>query len=184
MEAVPQVEATPAVRREPVVRESIGFRAGFRTKVDPAAAALRIEEIRRRLVAELKAFTPHHVLDDARDPDSPLHNHFEWDDTTAAEQHRLQQARTLINGLRIIRIEEKGRTFVPIYTSVQPTATAERQFVLVEEAVENPQTRKQLLRDAIERLYTASCRMRETGLHELQTVFDAIDDAREQLNDA
>lgn len=32
----------------------------------------------------------------ARDPKTSLHNRFEWDDTKAAQQHRLWQARELI----------------------------------------------------------------------------------------
>ncbi len=36
------------------------------------------------------------IIERARDPQSPLHDIFEWDDTTAAIEHRLLQARQLI----------------------------------------------------------------------------------------
>ncbi len=42
-------------------------------------------------------FTPELVVDDAISKSSPFHTYFEWDDTKAGEQHRLQQARNLIN---------------------------------------------------------------------------------------
>lgn len=42
------------------------------------------------------------VVNEARDPDSPLHRYFEWDDTKAAHAHRLDQARQLIASIEII----------------------------------------------------------------------------------
>jgi hypothetical protein len=44
---------------------------------------------------------PAEVVSDARDPASPLHAQFEWDDSKAAEAHRLSQARTLIRSVKI-----------------------------------------------------------------------------------
>lgn len=49
-----------------------------------------------------------HVLDAARDPSSPLHPKFEWDDTVAAEAHRLEQARQLIAHYRQVKIDREG----------------------------------------------------------------------------
>jgi len=39
---------------------------------------------------------PAQVVEAARDADSPLHDHFEWDDTDAAEKYRIDQARYLL----------------------------------------------------------------------------------------
>lgn len=39
---------------------------------------------------------PVSVVDAARAPESPLHSQFQWDDSVAAHQHRLFQARQLI----------------------------------------------------------------------------------------
>lgn len=36
------------------------------------------------------------VVERARHPESPLHSQFEWDDSKAAAEHRLEQARRLI----------------------------------------------------------------------------------------
>ena len=57
------------------------------------------------------------VLQEARDKDSLLHRHFEWDDTEAAEQYRRQQARALIQRCRIQLVESspvKIRAFVSL----------------------------------------------------------------------
>lgn len=44
---------------------------------------------------------PTMVVNDAKDPDSPLHSYFTWDDAEAASQHRLEQARQLIRSVRV-----------------------------------------------------------------------------------
>ena len=44
---------------------------------------------------------PEDVLARAEDPYNPLHHHFEWDDEAAAHQHRLKQARNLIQSIEI-----------------------------------------------------------------------------------
>ena len=40
--------------------------------------------------------TPEIVVEAARDPASPLHSAFTWDDAQAAHEHRLAQARVLL----------------------------------------------------------------------------------------
>lgn len=45
---------------------------------------------------EAGALTPRIVLEVARDPEHPLHNRFEWDDSIAGQKYRLAQARELI----------------------------------------------------------------------------------------
>lgn len=54
--------------------------------------------------------TPQATVAAARDPRSPLHPHFEWDDKLAAEAYRLDQARHLI---RLIRVSDETREFDP-----------------------------------------------------------------------
>lgn len=45
--------------------------------------------------------TPEAVVQDATDPDSPLHDQFEWDDSIAAAKHRLWQARCVISSVTV-----------------------------------------------------------------------------------
>lgn len=94
------------------------------------------ESRRRELNARLHAIaeahggslSTDHVIDDARDPTSPLHTHFEWDDARAAHAHRTTTAARLINGFRVtvevnsvalsapafIRSVEQPRLYIPI----------------------------------------------------------------------
>lgn len=46
--------------------------------------------------------TPNVVLDQARDPEHPLHERFEWDDSLAAESWRREQAHQLIRSVKIV----------------------------------------------------------------------------------
>jgi hypothetical protein len=45
--------------------------------------------------------TPRAVVDDARPDDATLHPCFEWDDSIAGEQYRLDQARHLIRSVKV-----------------------------------------------------------------------------------
>jgi flagellar basal body rod protein FlgC len=44
---------------------------------------------------------PETVVNEARSKRSPLHSHFTWDDTEAAQKQRLHEARVLIRSVRI-----------------------------------------------------------------------------------
>ena len=55
-----------------------------------------------RLARERGAATARNLLSEAKDPASPIHRYFEWDDEKAAEAHRLERARLLIRSIRIV----------------------------------------------------------------------------------
>ena len=57
---------------------------------------------------------PEQVLDKARDPNAELHKCFDWDDSSAAEKYRLQQARQVINHLIVIKRDEEDEEKEPI----------------------------------------------------------------------
>ena len=65
------------------------------------ASLKEVAEQLRLLEGENGRLDPVVVVDAARDPASPLHAYFEWDDTEAARQHRLGQARQLIRRIKI-----------------------------------------------------------------------------------
>lgn len=87
------------------------WRNGARTKGDAQACGERIEQISGRGPA-----TPRVVLDDAREPSSPLHSAFEWDNSVAAEAHRLHQARMLLGDLviNVIVVSDGHQVPVPV----------------------------------------------------------------------
>src|SRR5262245_44057464 len=64
-----------------------------------------MDEIRKALERIYKrdgSVTASAVVDAASKESSPLHNYFTWDDSEAAHQYRLTQARTLIKRVRVI----------------------------------------------------------------------------------
>lgn len=67
---------------------------------DPEVIGNELERIRSENNGRLM---PPTVVEQARNRRSPLHRYFEWNDKTAAEAYRLDQARTLI---RIVQIED------------------------------------------------------------------------------
>lgn len=64
----------------------------------PEEAANRL----RDLLDPNDELTTDAVIDDARDPSSPLHRYFEWDDSEAAEKYRQVQAGLLIRRVRVV----------------------------------------------------------------------------------
>jgi hypothetical protein len=59
--------------------------------------------------------TPEMVVEDAKDPDSPLHGYFTWNVKKAAYDHWLYQARALIRSVTIVFRDEKTVVRVPAY---------------------------------------------------------------------
>lgn len=55
------------------------------------------------------------ILQEASDPDSPLHDSFEWDDTEAAREYRLLQGRWM---LASIQIEKEDGKREPMFVHV------------------------------------------------------------------
>lgn len=97
-----------------VFREDEPLRIKAAGKADAQVIGETLDEISKKNGGELH---PKAVVEAARAKKHPLHQHFEWDDTLAAEAYRIDQARNLI---RIVRVEdvntEEGtaRAFVSI----------------------------------------------------------------------
>lgn len=66
---------------------------------------------------------PRHIVDEARNPDSPLHSYFTWDDAEAAEAHRLTQATSLIRRVkvRVIQAPETEPIVARVYIAAKDT---------------------------------------------------------------
>jgi hypothetical protein len=57
----------------------------------------------------LKKRTPEELVRAAKSPRSPVHKLFQWDDKAAAHEHRLMQARVMVNSLQVEIISPKGK---------------------------------------------------------------------------
>jgi hypothetical protein len=76
--------------------------------------------------------TPNLVLDEARDPESILHNLFEWDDGLAAHQHRLFQARQIITSVRVVITTEKRKISTVYYVRDPEAGPTEQGYVSID----------------------------------------------------
>lgn len=119
--------------------------------------------------------TAKNLLDVSRPEDAPLHGEFEWDDSVAAEKFREEQARHVINSIKVVRTEEENenenephiraffnlRRTEPEYESIQVILSDEDKY---------NELMKVAVRDlmAFERKYNK--------LKELSKVFDAINE--------
>lgn len=83
--------------------EGARFQAG--ANGTPNEVGGHLDLLRQQFKGEL---TPRDVVDDARNPNSPLHSYFEWDDGAAAEAYRLKQARGLIKAVVAIYRDDAG----------------------------------------------------------------------------
>jgi hypothetical protein len=90
------------------------WRPGARVAgVKPDEALAELERIAEASDDELR---PEAVVEAARFASSPLHPLFEWSDTVAAREYRLQQARTIVRSVRIVyeeRPDQPAFVWVP-----------------------------------------------------------------------
>lgn len=127
---------------------------------------------------------PKTLLDDARDPASPFHDFFNWDDDEAAEQYRLIQAGQLIRRwkgsvikidthAKVVKVETVRRVQSP---SGQRTKGGD-SYQTVEEIMADPEKREDMLQTVLREL--SAYRRRYSQLVALADVWRAIDEAVE-----
>lgn len=62
--------------------------------------------------------TPEQVVEDAQNPESPLHEHFVWDDQHAAQLHRIAEARILLAHINAVIVTDGNENEVRAYHNV------------------------------------------------------------------
>lgn len=119
---------------------------------------------------------PKHIVSAARDPKSPLHSKFEWDDRVAGEAYRLNQARELI----------KSVTFLPsgsdepvrAYVSLSSDRLSRGGFRAMVDVMSDERLKALLIEDAKQDLQAFRQRYdRLRDLAKFKRVFAAVDDA-------
>jgi len=86
------------------------------------------------------------VLDEAKDESSPLHGHFEWDDSVAAQAHRRYQARVLIQRCKITIVESEPTT-IRAFVSLQSDREAGGGYRMTTKVMDDAALREELLHD-------------------------------------
>ena len=116
---------------------------------------------------------PEAVIEFARDENTALHAEFEWDDTEAAHQYRLEQARKIIR-LNIEVIETpNGNVRVPVYVSLVSDRRGGGGYRALSDVMSDAEMRAQLLQQAINELRRVQ--RKYESLRELTPVFAALE---------
>lgn len=154
---------------------SDGFRPQAGAEGDPNEVGKHIDFLREQAKGELQ---PVDVVNDARNPNSPLHSFFEWDDTKAAQEHRLAQARVLIRAVVAIYVDdERPATRVKAFVHIaEPGAPHYRS---VDHAMSQEKTRAMVLQRAWREF--VSWRQRYKDLKEFADLFAAADQVAKKL---
>lgn len=159
------------MKQKTQVAARYSFRKGFqnRGKQPAEVVAGALLDIRKHH-GELQ---PAAIVDEAADEGHALHDYFEWDDSEAAKEHRLLQARQLIACVVTLevgpaRLTEPTRLFV----SVQETAyEKDAGFENINLVIRNPKARERLLEQA--RREMEAYQKKYAILEELAEVFKA-----------
>lgn len=86
------------------------------------------------------------VLNEARNENSPLHDHFEWDDSVAADAHRRYQARVLIQRCKIT-LADSVPTQIRAFVSLQSDREMGGGYRMTTTVMDDEAMREELLRD-------------------------------------
>lgn len=110
-------------------------------------ATVRLIRAQYKIIKEqYGAITPKNIVDYARDPKSPLHRFFEWDDSVAAEKYRLMQAGRLTRTLLVFEVKKDGAK-VPTRVYVSHEKKGVRQYDELPEVLSDPISAQQFLDD-------------------------------------
>ena len=148
------------------------WRPGARIAIDAQAAGREIESLERRVG---RTVTPEDVLERARSHNSALHQHFTWDDSEAAHQHRLGQAGELIRSI-VVDISRSNLSTRSVRAYVSVEQGGERGYSPIAHVMTDASLRAQMLASAWAELQ--AFRRKYAELTELSRIFEQIDQAR------
>lgn len=136
------------------------------------------DRITRLIVRSDGSITPAQVVKDARSKRSPLHDGFEWDDETAAEKWRLEQASYILRSIHVVVTAADCSEVVTVRAFQHVTLKRAddepvKAYVLVAKAMNEDALRAQVLEDAHRQLL--AWRKKYATYEEFAAVIAAID---------
>lgn len=109
------------------------------------AFELEVDELERLREENDGLLTVTAIVEAAKEESSPLHKHFDWDDTHAAEKYREWQARALIQKCKIT-VEHRPDTIIRAYVSV-PSDRKEGGYRAVQDVLDDVNLRESLMKE-------------------------------------
>lgn len=156
------------------------FKEGARlAKVDAQQAGELLEKLRGEHEGRL---TPAQVVAAGRHRTSPIHRAFQWDNTIAADEFRLEQARSLIRSIVVCveHAKHQPASEPRAFLCIQHQGDAEKTYTSIQVALSTPDLRRQVLQGAIQE--ARGWQSRYAHYTELTKVFAAIEQADRDLN--
>ena len=153
---------------------NIVWATGSHYKVNAHVAYQELERIRAKNGGDA---TPDAVVAAAKSVRNPLHEEFEWDNAVAAHEHRLNQARSMLRSIKVIREEmpdRPQRVYEVVRRPSSDKSKPQKVYQSVEDIMSDPDKRAELLSRALRELVAWQKRYRQ--LQELAIAFRAIDD--------
>ncbi len=141
-------------------------RPGFHLKGDVAEIGKRLQ----KLEGSGGEISPAVVVEDAQDPQSPLHDEFEWNDTLAAQEYRLEQARYVLRAIETEWTYEEVDIKTRSYASIDADDTPYRE---TRKVLTNKELRQQWKAQAL--LELKRWRAKYAQISELNEIFKAVD---------
>ena len=130
---------------------------------------------------KMELVTAETVVEDAVRKRSPLHKHFEWDDSIASERYRLAQARNLINHLEVIVITERGKESTRAFHNVTVQFDDETEggiYAPISVVRQDQAMRSQVIRKAM-----AELRAWERRYKQYEDIFGPVIDAIDEVGE-
>ncbi len=151
----------------------VAWKRGFRgaSLLSASTAHNELEKIRKKNDGELRKAD---VVESAKSARHKLHRFFEWDDSKAANDHRLWQAGRLIASIEVVIDEAPDKGTTRQYEiSRSKTDPAKQSYQRLEDVMKTADGRADLMKRALSELIAV--RRRYHMLQELAIVFREID---------
>lgn len=155
------------------------WRQGFTASIDPEVVGQEFERLAKEGKLDVKG-----VVAAARPKRSPLHSHFEWDDSVAGTKYREWQARDCLGALRVTYSDDKrSKAGHNVQTSAYVSLgkgtenRGDNRYYGIDEVMSNDELRAQTLQKLWNQLL--SLKAKYEAFTELSSVWDAIEMAKE-----
>lgn len=133
-------------------------------------------------VQKTYGLTAENILRKASKKSSSLYEFFDWDDSSAGEKWRLQQARAIINEIKIVVEDKEIYAFENVMVTLKeskddskkPKKFGHREYKPIVEIMNNEDYRRQLIQRAL--LEAGYWKSRHEELVELSPIFESIED--------
>ncbi len=120
------------------------------------------------------------LLNDAKSKTSPIHDYFDWDDTSAAHEYRLEQARRLIRAIDVIVISNGEEVDTKAFHHISVTDDKE-SYVSYNQIFSNKNYYDQVIENALKE--ADSWQNRYASYKELSLIFKSIEQTKNKIKE-